>query len=411
MRASNQLRHAGRQLPSVLLVRPWQAAHWLLLAPLLVALAGAGVVRGDSRTAGNDTAGNDTAGNDTAGNAVAESAVSDPAAAEHGSAGDSLEARRLQISRMSPGEQQELLRKQERFLALPPAEQDRLRALQAAIDADEHAEKLHEILVRYHEWLKTLTPAQRAELADSTPEDRVRLIKKFKVQQHIARQQQHLAELLTSDDFREILRWTESVIWANREPLFAEMDSSRRESMQKLDTPQQRRALMAYAFERSRRGTGSRSMSIVTEKDIAKLSEKLSDSAKTELTQAPDLSAQRRMLGGWVRMAMHRLETWQAARRLAPLVGEDLVQFFQHDLKSQQREILLKMPQEQMREELRRLYLEHQRADVGLSGLEDPSRFDRNAPDRGKGGYRWPGRSPKGPEPGPTANQPAEAKP
>ncbi len=324
-------------------------------------------------------------------------------------ADDDMEARRLQISKMSPTEQQELLRKQERFLALPPAEQDRLRALQTAVDADAHSQKLHEILVHYHEWLKTLTPAQRAELADSPPEERVIQIKRLKMQQHIAAQQQHLAELLTSEDFREILRWTEGVVWAHREPLFAEMPANRRETMQKLDVPQQRRALMAYAFERTRRGSGSSSMSIVSEKDIAKLSEKLSDQAKAELAQATDLQAQRRMLGGWMRMAMHRLETWQAARRLAPLVGEDLVQFFQHDLKQQQREHLLKMPQEQMREELRRMYLEHQRADIGFSALDDPSRFDRNAPERGPGGFRGrPGRPPKGAEPGLPADAPAK---
>ena len=326
-------------------------------------------------------------------------------------ADDDMEARRLQISKMSPAEQQELLRKQERFSALPLAEQDRLRALQTAVDADEHSQKLHEILVHYHEWLKTLTPAQRAELADSPPEERVKQIKRLKMQQYIARQQQHLSELLTSEDFREILRWTEGVVWAHREPLYAEMPASRRETMQKLDVPQQRRALMAYAFERSRRGSGSNSMSIVTDKDIAKLSEKLSDPAKAELAQAPDLQAQRRMLRGWMGMAMHRLETWQAARRLAPLVGEDLVQFFQHDLKQQHRDHLLKMPQEQMREELRRMYLEHQKADIGLSALDDPSRFDRNAPDRGPGGFRRPGRPPKGAESGSPADTPAGAKP
>src|SRR5262245_14752141 len=55
-------------------------------------------------------------------------------------ADDALEIRRQQIANLSPTEQQDLLRRLERFNALPTEEQDRLRALQAAIDADEHAD-------------------------------------------------------------------------------------------------------------------------------------------------------------------------------------------------------------------------------------------------------------------------------
>src|SRR4051812_11254490 len=40
---------------------------------------------------------------------------------------EDLDARRAQVSRMQPSEQQDLLRRQERFLALPVEEQNRLR--------------------------------------------------------------------------------------------------------------------------------------------------------------------------------------------------------------------------------------------------------------------------------------------
>src|SRR4051812_25987294 len=55
---------------------------------------------------------------------------------------EGLDERREQVSRMQPSEQQELLRRQERFLALPVEEQNRLRKLQTQLDADPNSERL-----------------------------------------------------------------------------------------------------------------------------------------------------------------------------------------------------------------------------------------------------------------------------
>ena len=93
---------------------------------------------------------------------LALATVGDPTAEE-------LEARRAKIAAMDPAQQQDLLRKLERFEALPEAEQQRLRELQAAIDADPNAERLLIVLERYHEWLKTITNSQRRCSPSWTP--------------------------------------------------------------------------------------------------------------------------------------------------------------------------------------------------------------------------------------------------
>ncbi|HEV3137664.1 MAG TPA: hypothetical protein VGZ26_07160, partial [Pirellulales bacterium] len=130
-------------------------------------------------------------------------------AATVGSASDDLAGRRLQIEHMTPAEQQDLLRRQERFSTLPLEEQQRLRSLQASLDADPHARQLEQVLKHYHEWLKTLSPGQRAELADLGPADRVARIKRIRQQQEFARQQARRAELLSTKDVQEIVRWSE----------------------------------------------------------------------------------------------------------------------------------------------------------------------------------------------------------
>ena len=154
-------------------------------------------------------------------------------------AGNDREARRSQIASLQPAEQQELLRKQERFNALPVEEQDRLRSLQAALDADPNAERLHQVLIHFHEWLKTLTPSQRAELADLPPQQRVQAIQRLQKQQQMARDRTHRTELLSREDVRKIVRWAEAAAWTRREDLLAGLPPEQRKRFEKMDVSRQ----------------------------------------------------------------------------------------------------------------------------------------------------------------------------
>jgi hypothetical protein len=282
------------------------------------------------------------------------------------SASDDLEARRAQIAHMPPAEQQELLRKQERFAALPQEEQKRLRALQTALEADPQAQKLHEVLERYHEWLKTLSPTQRAELADLAPAERIQQIKRIQKLQHAAREQTRQAELLTRQDVREIVKWTEDFAWQHRQELLTDVPEQQRKFFEK-EGPRQKQMLLfrAMASERSRRG-GTGALALMEQADVDHLTEKLSDAAKQELAEAGDLSAQRRRIGGWIGTAM-RLD-WRGGRRLGPAMGDDLVQFLQHDVPRAERQRLLSLPHDQMIEELRGLYFGRGRGAMGQGG-------------------------------------------
>ena len=168
-------------------------------------------------------------------------------------ADDAMEARLAQLAKLAPAEQEELLRKQERFSALPPEEQQRLREFQSSLDGSPNSERLQQVLVRYHEWLKTLTPSQRAKLAELPPSERVTEIKRIQQYQNAARERIHRADLLSWGDMRQVLRWTEDFVWSQRQELLSGMSKEQRQRFDKLDRQKQRRALLLRAFERSRR--------------------------------------------------------------------------------------------------------------------------------------------------------------
>jgi hypothetical protein len=284
-------------------------------------------------------------------------------------AADDMASRRLQVSQMTPAEQQELLRKQEQFAALPLEEQDRLRALQAAIDTDAHADRLRQVLKNYHEWLKTLSPAERAELAELAPEDRVKRIKQLQQRQRVARQEAQLAEVLSVKDMQAIIRWTENILWEHRDKVLEQLPPEWRKRLEKEDQQKQRRQLLLAASFSSRR-SGLHPLALVKPADIEELTARLSDPAKQELAKATDLAEQRKVVRGWIGASMHRLEPWQGRRKLPPPADQELADFFQNELRPPQRDRLLKMPNEQMREELRRMYFEHERWDSPGRGFD-----------------------------------------
>jgi hypothetical protein len=304
---------------------------------------------------------------------------------------DQLEARRLEIARLQPAEQQELLHRQERFAALPPEEQERLRSLQSALDSDPHAERLQQVLVRYHEWLKTLTPSQRAKLAELSPQERVTEIRHIQRQQNAVRERMRRAELLTPHDMREVLLWTEDFVWSRREGLLSEMSNDQRRKFDTWDTQRQKHALLLRAFDRARRQGGG-GLAALEQSNVDRLAEKLSQPARNALTEAGALPAQRRIVGSWIGTSMHRLEPWTAARKQNPLVVDDLLQFLQNEVAPAERERLLKLPQEKMLQELRGMYFERGRTEMGRPGGRVPPWAEGRGTDRSKGNTRKGGR-------------------
>ncbi len=312
---------------------------------------------------------------------------------------EELAARRARIAAMDPDKQQDLLRKFERFSALPEEEQQRLRALQAAITADPSSERLLLVLERYHEWLKTINTTQRAKLAEMPVKERIEAI------EHLRRTQRDAQRLepLTRDDMRDIRRWVDELVELHRDELVAGIHGRARDWYNRQSDPSSKHMALVYRlFGRSRGGDESK----VSQQDLDRLTQKLSESARGELAEAGTLEEQRRLVRGWIFASLRRSSEWRSGRRNNPVVGEELLQFLQTEVPPAERERLLQKPREEMLQELRKMYFERSGGPPrgsfdGRSGRDRPE-YRRGRPDgpRGESPER-PGEKPR----------PAEASP
>ncbi len=321
---------------------------------------------------------------------------------------DELTARKEYVASLDAARQQELLRRFERFSALPQEEQQRLRALQAAITADPNSERLLKVLERYHEWLKTISPTQRARLAELPAKQRVEEIEPHSPRP-AARRARRAADLGRSAADPPL----------GRCPGRPASTAARRQHSRPVSQVVQR----AKRPGRQANGAGlsalwcsrdGRDDTTVTPDDIERLSGKLSASAQAELTKAATPSEQMRTVRSWVFAALPRFSPAHRERRANPLVGEELLQFLQNEVSPADRERLLNMPREEMLHELRKMYFE--RALSEREGGPQRGHFD-SRPDgpRGPRSRRRPNdgdddKPARPKQPGPTdAKQPAPA--
>lgn len=269
-----------------------------------------------------------------------------------------LQTRRERLLAMTPEQKGRLYHNQERLAALPPAEQQKLRTLADALEADPQADHLRQVLVRYHDWLKKLSPGQRAELLELPAEQRVAKIKELRAEQTRKIQQESAAgEPLSAADFHQITRWLEDYAWKHRDVLLQDAPPEVRRHFEQLNGDNKRhRAALWLLTQRWRLGRTS-NLPGFSEADIGALADKLSPEARERLKSTTGLTAQRQLVQRWAQGAVrHRLETLGLSRPLSPLAQHELEHFFEHDLTAEQREHLLALPPEKMQNELRRMY-------------------------------------------------------
>ncbi len=268
-----------------------------------------------------------------------------------------LQARRERLLAMAPEQKERLFHNQERLAALPATEQQKLRKVADELESDPQAEHLHHILVRYHDWLKKLSPGQRAELLELPADQRLAKIKEIRADQSRRIHQESAAgEPVTLADFNHIIKWIEGYAWKHRDALLQDATPEMRKQIERLPENKRHRSILWLLLQRWRGGQQG-GLPPISEQDIAALTEKLSPQAHDRLTNSAGLSAQRQLVHRWVQAAVrHRMETVGASRSLSPIAQHELEQFFEHELTSDQREQLLALPPEKMQRELRRLY-------------------------------------------------------
>lgn len=267
-------------------------------------------------------------------------------------ADDLLTERRQRIEAMSIDEKDRLLRKYERFRALDAAEQQRLRTLQAQIDASPDADELLRVMHAYHEWLKSLSPGQRSELLEADPEERIAEIRRLR-----AEQQRQAESRLGLHDVLALLGWVEEQF----EERLLESSSSRRRGRLNELPPMARRAAMVDLVIRRARDADRGGSRMLSEENIGQLAQRLTDPLRTRLANAESSEDKQRIVIGWLWQLSRQFANREFGSLLDDISEEELTQFFEQELSPETRERLLMMPPDEM---WRRLRIEYLRSEL-----------------------------------------------
>lgn len=320
----------------------------------------------------------------------------------------SFEARRERIAAMSAAEKEQLRLKQERFAKLPENERQRLRALHNAIETHPRHEELNRVMMRYRQWLRELTPEDRASLVTTEVSKRLELVLKLQEKQH----QRYLAEAgkeMSQEDIRAVKNWMDAMA-AERIPsaLDAIKDKGMKEALEKsLENKKKggQSAERENGFQRyivwNMIFKGE--VAAVTKQDHERLANTLSPDRRKIYVDAKSDEQREQVANAWIMAAMWSRRGWGPGPNPS---HEDLEKELAK-LSPEEHSRISKLPPEQMREELRRKWFEthYNRRPGGRGPGDGPPPFGgpdrgpgRGGPDRGGPGRGGPGRDGPGRE-------------
>ena len=263
-----------------------------------------------------------------------------------------ITARRERIAQMAPHEKARLNRLWERFGALSPAEQEKLRQLAREIGEDKHAAELRDVMRRYYRWSTALPTYQRLELLELPAKQRVMHIGKIKCD---------------AEDVDGLKKWldakagriTENLSKKQRQKLSAMRPAGRYLMLFRL--------LANMPRSTESKGMGANGRKQLSDQDLADLRSHLSAQTRELLESKPpseqwELIVKRLHLHLRAEMAGRRFNRMRGGGRFQNakafgIADEELVELFEK-LPPKQQDSLLSLPAEEMRQQLQQFYLD-----------------------------------------------------
>src|SRR5690606_3079480 len=231
---------------------------------------------------------------------------------------------------MSAAEKAELQRKQRRFEALTPDEQQRLRELHEQLATAPDGERLRTIALNYYAWQKSLQAIERAELQNPSlpPSERVARVKKLLQKQVETRFKDYAEANLDSEDREQIDRWLRDVVERYPDEFRKIMIPRFHAQYDTADLDQRvsmiRRALF---FGANLQHVG------LPDEELAKLTDNLSERATTALSKTRNDAERANLVRRWV---------WAAARarlleQFHNVPADELMRFYREQLTDQEK--------------------------------------------------------------------------
>ncbi|MEN6450192.1 MAG: hypothetical protein ABFC96_06860 [Thermoguttaceae bacterium] len=264
-------------------------------------------------------------------------------------------ARRHRIESMSPEQKDELRRAAARFAVLGPADQQRLRQLDARVRSGDDSPKLQAVMHRYCDWLKSLPLYSRSELAELGPEARVKWVKRRLSFEDQAREG---GGRLGGRDTETLGKWMNDCVERHEAAFLKTLPEPQRKRLSEFSDSAMRHRLVAgqmwLSWQRAHADEPGKMPPWVSENDLRRLRSQLSPQARKRLESRPTAQEQWNLVLAWMRHAMRPA----ASHAHGPLNPDDerLAAFFEK-LPDEERNRLLSLPGEEMQRQLLRLYL------------------------------------------------------
>jgi hypothetical protein len=283
---------------------------------------------------------------------------------------EDLTAQRARVEALSPPDKEQLLEHQKRFARLTWEEQDRLRRLNRQIDEDSHGPELRAVMHSYGDWLKTLPLYEQAEVAELHGTERVAKIKKLQ-EDHAkkpdwrkvgpwARSRPGTARL-NPEDVEGLLKWLEEYV--NRRGtqsfLMHVPESKRKEVEEQLTrTTDQLHRLEIFAMMWLRRQIGEPGKALpASDEELADLRRRLSPETRKRL-ESSSPEQQWRTISFMIPEYLFRQFLARGGAPGAPAAGEEeLADFFEKHLTSQERDRLVRLPGDMIQFQLWSMYM------------------------------------------------------
>ncbi|GAB6164855.1 hypothetical protein JCM19992_08550 [Thermostilla marina] len=329
------------------------------------------------------------------------------------------QVRRKWVTELTETQQFLLKRNLDRFRSLPEAERQRLRELYAAIAAAPDREQLEETIDRYYQWFKLLDIYQRSSIDHSKGDERIARIRELReatVMRSIGnidgRRLRWFLEMVehrlgvrpTSEDIKTLSRWVEEFAFERGEGVIERLSGEEREQVQRIletiDDDIRRREFLAMTWL-SWQAEHPDDFSLLSEKDLESLRERLSEDTRKVLAELPP-EEQVKIITRWVRMfVFYRFMAQGGPGNPANRLDEaKLAEFLEKELTPAERNALLQKPADQMYPELIKRYLKWRYPWMELKGpvfgrwgerSRSPGGERPGGPGRGPWGKRGPG--------------------
>ncbi|MDZ4659134.1 MAG: hypothetical protein SH868_16295, partial [Bythopirellula sp.] len=265
-----------------------------------------------------------------------------------------------------------------RFLALSPEEQTRLRELHTALTSAPDHDQLERTMLQYQVWLNALPASRQFELNEKPVDERVREIV---TQQRREANNQWIE--LSPEEYRRLDQALESI----RRQIFQELAAEQRENFSRPNnrergrpTPFERQQVVRQQFIKHR------------DEWVPQILAALSANSKTAFERLPRQQQQRQMMQ-WILQTRDRREGQRGEYlRFDQVSQQDLERFFAEETDAATKERLLALPRDKMEQQLKRLYFRG----APFSEMQPEGEFPREespfGPPRGGGerGFRPP---------------------